>query len=72
MEGAQVSPRARLSSPPSRPRNRLPPGSSGRPGPATSLRASASTASHLLQRPSRSARDPLLAVMKRPISRFYL
>lgn len=40
--------------------------------PAASLRAAASSASHLLQRPSRSARDPLLAVMKRPISRFYL
>ena len=40
--------------------------------PAASLRVAASSASHLLKRPSLSTRDLLLAVMKRPISCFYL
>lgn len=40
--------------------------------PAASLRVAASPASHLLKRPSLSARDSLLAVMKRSISCFYL
>lgn len=41
------------------------------PSPAPSPSAAA-PASHLLKRPSLSARDSLLAVMKRSISCFYL